>query len=235
MGVASRCLALPAWRGPPHRHTATRRVALTSPRRLAAAPPPEGWLVLYPAPLRCISFYTRECIRVTLHSCHAPSGARQGPRRLGCASSPPLRLGRRPSRAGRHASGAVRAWRGPLSTGPAVRHAAPSPRRRRARHALPPPRVAIRRLAPHCLGSHAERASRTILLASGALHVRCSFVSFMPAQHTPDELAAALADPRERKRYFDRLRQRKRRMPRSTRKRCERRAFSEQNAGLLSR
>ena len=46
VGVASRCLALPAWRGRPHRHAATRRVALTSPRRLAAPPPPEGWLVL---------------------------------------------------------------------------------------------------------------------------------------------------------------------------------------------
>ena len=54
VGVASRCLALPAWRGRPHRHTATRRVALTSPRRLAAAPPPEGWLVLYT--LRHISY-----------------------------------------------------------------------------------------------------------------------------------------------------------------------------------
>ena len=33
----------------------------------------------------------------------------------------------------------------------------------------------------------------------------------MPSAHSPEELAAAPADPTERKKYFDRLRQRKRR------------------------
>ena len=63
---------------------------------------------------------------VMLHPCHAPPGARQGPRRLGCASSPPLELGRRPSRAGRLASGAVRARCGPLSFVPAQHGVRPS-------------------------------------------------------------------------------------------------------------
>ena len=63
---------------------------------LAASPPrrhPKGGLVLYPPPLRWEPVYTRVCMRVTLHPRHAPPGARQGPRRLGCASSPPLELG----------------------------------------------------------------------------------------------------------------------------------------------
>ena len=78
------------------------------------------------------------CMRFASHPRHAPPGAPQGPRRLGCASSPPLELGRRRSRAGRLASGAVRVRCGPLSSVPA-RHGAPYTcvRASRCTHATP--------------------------------------------------------------------------------------------------
>ena len=145
------------------------KAVLTRPRRLAASPPPEGWLVLYPPPLRWEPVYTRVCMRVTLHPRHAPPGARQGPRRLGCASSPPLELGRRPSRAGRLASGAVRVRCGPLSSVPA-RHGV---RASRCTHATPtwrPPRPWPLFAEPHYCGTDvAEKGSAAGAPAAGPL------------------------------------------------------------------
>ena len=48
------------------------KAVLTRPRRLAASSPPEGWLVLYPAPLRSEPVYTSDSIHcVMLHPRHA--------------------------------------------------------------------------------------------------------------------------------------------------------------------
>ena len=49
------------------------KAVLTRARRLAASPPPEGWLVLYPAPLRSKPVYasvSRNCV-ILLHPRHA--------------------------------------------------------------------------------------------------------------------------------------------------------------------
>ena len=59
------------------------KAVLTRPRRLAASPPPEGWLVLYPPPLRWESVYACVTFSVTLHPRHAdvaPARALAAPR-----------------------------------------------------------------------------------------------------------------------------------------------------------
>ena len=121
-GSRWRCLALPAWR------YLARSCRRQSSPGLAASPlhrHPKGgsYSILH----LCVGNQSTRPICVTLlHPRHAPPGARQGPGRLGCASSPPLELGRRPSRAGRLASGAVRARCGPLSSVPAQHGVRPS-------------------------------------------------------------------------------------------------------------
>ena len=47
------------------------KAVLTRARRLAASPPPEGWLVLYPAPLRSKPVYASDTFSVMLHPRHA--------------------------------------------------------------------------------------------------------------------------------------------------------------------
>ena len=137
---------------------------VTSPKAAEGSPHPASPLHLYTATRRvartlssAFAFGTSvrvRCMRVAPHPRHAPPGARQGPRRLGCASSPPLELGRRPSRAGRLASGAVRARCGPLSTVPA-RHGV---RASRCTHATPTSR-------PSCLAP-SSRSLTTVVLTS---------------------------------------------------------------------
>ena len=109
------------------------------------------------------------CMRVAPHPRHAPPGARQGPRRLGCASSPPPELGQRPSRAGRLASGAVRVRCGPLSSVPA-RHGV---RASRCTHATPtsrPPGPWPLLAKPYYCGTDvAEKGSAEGALAAGPL------------------------------------------------------------------
>ena len=47
------------------------KAVFARPRRLAASPPPEGWLVLYPSPLRWFPIYASVTHCVMLHPRHA--------------------------------------------------------------------------------------------------------------------------------------------------------------------
>ena len=152
---------------------------VTSPKAAEGSPHPASPLHLYTATRRVartlsstFAFGTSvrvRCMRVAPHPRHTPPGTRQGPRRLGCASSPPLELGRRPSRAGRLASGAVRMRCGPLSTVPA-RHGV---RASRCTHATPtsrPPGPWPLLAEPYKCGTDvAEKGSAEGALAAGPL------------------------------------------------------------------
>ena len=55
------------------------KAVLTPSRRLVASPPPEGWLVRYPPPLRWGSVYARVCFCVMLHPRHADVAPARAP------------------------------------------------------------------------------------------------------------------------------------------------------------
>ena len=90
------------------------KAVLARPRRLTAAPPPEGWLVLYPAPLRSKPVYACDL-------CHAAAPTPRSAGRPPGPSPPRLRLltasGVRPEA---WASGPARVRRRPRAVRPAL-------------------------------------------------------------------------------------------------------------------